>query len=156
MKFNKDILRRKAGFSLIELLIVIAILGILSVAGIGLYTSSLGKSRDARRKSDLSTIQKALESYYNDYGTYPASTASSNLCADTTHCYLRTTPVDPNGPSYYYIRGNVSGTNQSFQIYSAIERSDDSGTGVNQLGYSGTSCNGSLCKYGVSSTNTTP
>ena len=69
------------GITLIELLIVISILGIMSVSGVGLYKASLERSKDARRKADIGTIQKALELYYNDYGQYPASTASSDLCA---------------------------------------------------------------------------
>lgn len=145
MKWNR-------GFTLIELLIVISILGILAVSGASGYFTSLSRSRDARRKADLSTIQKALESYYNDNGIYPAGITSTDLCASAVNCYLRTTPSDPSSYVYYYVRGNVSGTSQSFQLYSTLERTDDTGTG------SGTYTNncGTTCRYGVSSTNTTP
>lgn len=142
------------GFSLIELLIVVAILGALAIVGVGGYMSSLQRSRDARRKADLSSIQKGLESYYNDNGYYPVNTTSTYLCASDVNCYLKTTPTDPKGYTYYYLRGDVSGTNQSFQLYSTLERTDDTGTGT---GSYGTNCGtGITCRYGVSSTNTTP
>jgi len=147
-------MKKKKGFSLIEILIVMAILGILMLAGVGNYYASLKSSRDARRKADLSTIQKGLESYYNDNGIFPASTASSNLCASDINCYLRTTPSDPSGgASYCYIRGIISGTNQSYQMYAKLERTQD----INYVSY-GTpaGCAAGTWTYGVSSTNTTP
>ncbi|MGB9706948.1 MAG: type IV pilin protein, partial [Microgenomates group bacterium] len=64
-------IKPKFGFTLIELLVAVAILGILATVGLGSFQSSQMKGRDARRKSDLSQIQKALEMYYNDKGAYP-------------------------------------------------------------------------------------
>lgn len=146
----------KSGFSLIEVIVVTAILGILSVAGVTSFTASIERTRDARRKADLGTIQKAVEAYYGDNALYPASITAADLCASAANCYLRTIPTDPAGGSYayHYVRGNTSGTSQSYQLYSTLERTDDTGTGVNQGGYAGT-CGGT-CKYGVSSPNTTP
>lgn len=146
----------RAGFSLIEVIVVTAILGILSILGISNFTATIERSRDARRKADLSTIQKGLESYYGDNSVYPATITTADLCASTTTCYLKTVPTDPSGGSnvYYYVRGNTGGTSQSYQLYSTLERTDDTGTGVNQGGYAGT-CGGT-CKYGVSSSNVTP
>ncbi len=142
------------GFSLIEVIVVTAILGILSILGISNFTTTIERSRDARRKADLSTIQKGLESYYGDNSVYPATITAADLCASTTTCYLKTVPTDPSGGSnvYDYVREN---TGQSYQLYSTLERNDDNGTGVNQNGYVGTTC-GSTCKYGVSSSNVTP
>lgn len=64
------------GFTLIELLVVIAIIGLL--AGIVLFSlnSTRSKSRDAKRKSDLVAIQKALELYYSDNISYPSTGGS--------------------------------------------------------------------------------
>lgn len=144
--------RNDRGFSLVELLIVIAILGTLTVAGTANYMSSLEISRDGRRKGDLSSIQKALESYYNDNGFFPTDITADSLCASETNCYLRTIPSDPSGYTYYYVRGNVSGANQSFQLYSTLENEDDTGIGTGTY----TDDCGTTCRYGVSSTNTTP
>jgi len=65
--------QKNFGFTLMELLIVIAILGLLATIGLGSFRTSQMKGRDAQRKSDLSQIQKALEMYYNDYSGYPAA-----------------------------------------------------------------------------------
>jgi prepilin-type N-terminal cleavage/methylation domain-containing protein len=58
-------------FTLVELLVVIAVLGILSTIGLVAFNSSQVRGRDATRKSDLRQIANALELYYNDYGYYP-------------------------------------------------------------------------------------
>ena len=150
------------GFTLVEVLIVITVLALMTVGTVGFFDNSLMGSRDGRRKADLSTIQKGLESYYNDYGYYPVDISASSLCGSTANCYVKTIPTDPKGYAYLYVSGNESGTNQSFQLYSTLERNidasaanDDSGTGTGT--YSG-NCGvaGAGCKYGVSSTNTTP
>ncbi len=63
-------LNNKSGFTLIELLVVISIIGLLSSIVLTSVNSARAKARDARRKSDLHTIQLALELYYDKYGTY--------------------------------------------------------------------------------------
>ena len=142
-------MKNKSGFSLLEILVVMAILGILAVAGIGTYFSSVGRSRDGRRKADLSTIQKALESYYNDSGNYPADINQSTLCdpVDPVKCYISVVPTDPKGTPYTYST-DAAGT--YFKLYATLERNDDTGGNV--------VCTGTpvVCTFGVSSTNTTP
>lgn len=59
------------GFTLVELLITISIIGILSAIGLVLYSTVLKQSRDSKRQSDLKSIQLALEQYSNDQGFYP-------------------------------------------------------------------------------------
>ena len=66
--------KRSRGFTLIELLVVITIIGILSGIGVAAFTSVQKKGRDAQRKSDLSSIQAALEQYYSDHDSYPGET----------------------------------------------------------------------------------
>ncbi|MEI6532996.1 MAG: type II secretion system protein GspG [Candidatus Roizmanbacteria bacterium] len=148
---------KKNGFTLLEILIVIAIIGILSGFVTIQVTSSIGKSYDSRRKSDLNAIQKALESYYNDNNAYPSSlTFGGALCA-TAGCssanYMKPLPNDPHTCSYAYIVGS---NNQSYQLYSTLGNSADIGTGIVQTGYTIPSCGSCICKYGVSSSNTTP
>ena len=65
-----------AGFTLLEMTVVLAIMGILATAAIGAYLASQQKGRDARRKSDLSQMQRALEAYISDHGLYPAAIGS--------------------------------------------------------------------------------
>jgi len=62
--------KNQKGVSLVELLIVIAILGILIGVAIVSVADVRAKSRDAQRRLDLKQIQLALEKYANYYGTY--------------------------------------------------------------------------------------
>lgn len=67
------------GFTLVELILVMAIIAILSVVGIGSYTQATVKSRDTERKSDLNQMAKALESFMNDVGRYPLDDDGGNM-----------------------------------------------------------------------------
>lgn len=65
--------KNQKGFTLIELLVVIAIIGILSTLSVIALNNARQKSRDARRVADVKQIQTALELYYNDANSYPAT-----------------------------------------------------------------------------------
>lgn len=65
--------RKKVGFTLVELLVVISIISILSVVGLTIYTGVQKGARDAKRKSDLTAISKALEQYRTANNSYPVS-----------------------------------------------------------------------------------
>ena len=68
----------RKGFTLIEMLIVIAIIGILSsivLVGLGPIQR---RGRDARRQADLRQVQNALELYYNKCGYYPGLAAGGS------------------------------------------------------------------------------
>ena len=98
-----------SGFTLIEILIVVAIIGILaSVALVGLNPVQK-KGRDARRISDLRQIQTSLELYFTKNGTYPDAQDFPALKTALTDAQIGTNniPDDPrNAPSndihYYY------------------------------------------------------
>lgn len=87
--------RRKA-FTLIELLIVITIIGILSVALIPRLTGGPAKARDAQRKAALQQIGTALEFYADDNsGAYPAAPDCVNDMTAELGPYLTSIPTDP-------------------------------------------------------------
>lgn len=65
-------LRRRA-FTLVEVLTVVAIIGILVSITTYVYSSSLLRSRDYQRRSDIATIQNSLEQFYLDNRSYPAN-----------------------------------------------------------------------------------
>ncbi len=70
-------MKRNAGFTLIELLVVIAIIGILASVILASLTSARAKANDVNRKATIHQMQTALEEYYSDNGSYPATTAFS-------------------------------------------------------------------------------
>lgn len=64
---------KQKGFTLVELLVVISIIGILATITMASLNAARAKSRDVRRKQDIESIQTALEMYYDAYGGYPSS-----------------------------------------------------------------------------------
>src|SRR5688572_6538667 len=59
------------GFTLIELLVVVAIIGLLSSVVLASLSTARAKAKDARRLSDMHSIQTALALYYDSFGVYP-------------------------------------------------------------------------------------
>ncbi len=71
------------GFTLLELLVVMAVIGVLAGFFVSNYPAQIQRSRDARRKSELKQYQAALESYANqNRGFYPMPTLAFPLPAD--------------------------------------------------------------------------
>lgn len=61
----------RKGFTLVELLVVVSIIGILSVIGLTLYSGVKARARDAQRLDDARKIMIALEAYKSGAGKYP-------------------------------------------------------------------------------------
>ncbi len=148
----------KKGFTLLELIIVITILGVLSALVSGNFLISLQRGRDAHRKEDLNQTQRGLELYYEDSRTYPLTNIfnSTQLCHPSgcdTRTYITKISDDPStsaGYKYYY---ESDGT--FYKLYSCIENTQDQGSGVLQSGYVGTNCGAcGTCKYKMTSSNT--
>ncbi len=106
-------MKKHRGFTIIELLVVVAIIGILSSIVMVSLSSSKQKSRDAKRVSDIKTLQLALATYYSDNLQYP-----TNLSPLVPN-YLPVLPRDPSGTvactsgseaSCYYYNGYRSGS----------------------------------------------
>ncbi|MDA1079824.1 MAG: prepilin-type N-terminal cleavage/methylation domain-containing protein, partial [bacterium] len=61
----------RKGFSLIEVLIMVAILGLLLVVGYFYMAPHMARGRDGKRISDLNKLKVVFEDYYNDNSCYP-------------------------------------------------------------------------------------
>ena len=71
----------KKGFTLLELIVVIVILGILATLGFTQYTKMVEKGRTAEAKITLGQIRSAQFAYYQEYGAY--TTTFGNLIVDS-------------------------------------------------------------------------
>lgn len=107
----------RQGFTLVEILVVVGILGLLSIAIGASYVNSLRTGRDSRRKADMETLRQAVELYKSDNPSvgYPNGTGSTQTALMT----ILTSPVpyinSPNFPkdpetakNYYYERLTAS------------------------------------------------
>ncbi len=114
VKFNHS-----KGFSLLELLVAIAIITMLASVVIASWNSAREKAQDARRISELKQLKYALELYHTNYGHYPRESDGANgrigegagidlMLAD----YMTAIPHDPAGPDsdtyYYYYDGDAT------------------------------------------------
>jgi len=115
------------GFTLVELLVVVAIIGILSTLLTANFIAVRQRGRDAQRKSNLRQVQSALELYRADQAGYPP-TASFPACglsftnvAGTT-TYMQKVPCDPTSVSYSY----SSTDSTRYTLIGCLENSSDS------------------------------
>ena len=87
------------GFSLVELLVVISIIGILSALLTVNFMGARERARDAQKIQDLDAIKNALRSYYNDNQSYP--TSYSDISPDyITNIPNHTYEYLPDGDSF--------------------------------------------------------
>ncbi len=111
----------KKGFTLLELLIVVAIIALLSSLGAVSVSSQRKKANDARRRADIHQLQVALEGYYVDHQKYPDQLIFNGqplTSADGQTVYLRSVPKDPKNidPNLYVYNATPSGQAASYDI----------------------------------------
>ena len=167
---------KKNGFTIMEILILLALIGILTT-GLLIAVNPMrqfSKGWDARRKADLSLLNKAFEDYYNDHGCYPTA---SDVCYDTPIAigntsytchvcgnnsaspsfkpYIDKLPCDPQAPQKNYLYQYQNADCSSwYNAYSEFALDDDRDSQA--LGCAGGSCGPAPrgYDYGVSSPNT--
>jgi general secretion pathway protein G len=83
-------MRKRNGFTLIEVLIVVTLVVILASIGLATYTNSVRRAREAALKEDLFRMRDAIDQYYADKNKYPS--VLQDLVSDG---YLREIPKDP-------------------------------------------------------------
>ncbi len=104
---NDNMTESKQGFTRIELLVVVGIIGLLSVLATVALNSARERSRDAKRLADVARTQVALEFYFNDHNSYPVATTALPLGQPITRCLSSSGFIgscDPSSESVYMER----------------------------------------------------
>jgi general secretion pathway protein G len=122
---------RDRGFTLIELMVVMAVIVTLAGVGLVMYTNSVTRAKEATLKEDLFRLRDAIDQYYADKNKYPAS-----LDALVEDKYIRAVPVDPftNSPETWQTTpsepepGNLSAQPGIYDVKSGSEGTALDGT----------------------------
>ncbi len=142
------------GFTIIELLIVISIIGVL----VGIATFALQGAqragRDAKRKSDLAQISAAVELYRSSCRTYPPSssvyggaTLEGTGVGNCDGVFMQSIPYDAAAPDRVYSYTFDSATN-SYSLCAALE--EPPVPAINMEDFNCAGC-GETCNYAVTS-----
>ena len=119
------------GFTLIELIVVVALIGILAAIALPNYRIAIQQSKEAVLKEDLFQLRSLLDQYYADKSKYPPS-----LEALVEAGYLRKVPVDPitNGTDWQVVFEEVDPDNPTtteqgvYDVHSASDQNALNGT----------------------------
>jgi general secretion pathway protein G len=129
-------LHRQPGFTLLELLVVIVIIGLLAAYVGPKYFSQLGKSEVTITKAQIEAFDKALDTYRLDVGRYPtteeglaALLVKPAAAANWNGPYLKKeVPLDPWGHAYLY---RSPGSKRDFEVVSYGKDGQPGGTDEN-------------------------
>ena len=113
------------GFTLIELMIVIAIIGILAAVAIPKLTGVKGRANISAVQSELKSLQSSLEMYYIDHGSYPTGGLSNLVPSYTSQEAIE----DPGGNEYGTGGGSTANINDDdYEIEHEVPGTDPTAT----------------------------
>jgi len=141
---NKLTIRKKQGFTLIEILVVVAVISILSSGVLFNILQARGSARDDIRISDLKRMQLAIEMYKSEVGRYPAGCRTAavpnnwggngagaykctgDLIVGLKPDYISSLPLDPNASNLisskgYLYQTNSTGTEYKLMVNGSVE-----------------------------------
>jgi prepilin-type N-terminal cleavage/methylation domain-containing protein len=109
-KINTSHLSKMRGFTIVELLIVIVVIGILAAIVIVAYNGIQDRAKNTKYQTDAKALQKGAEAVNADLGSYPKGTTTADLISTTNS----TTVVGFNATTTFKIPSGVS------VVYSAV------------------------------------
>ncbi len=130
-------MKKQAGFSLIEIMVVVVILGILASIVVPKILSRPDEARVVKAKQDILAIQNALDLYKLDNGYYPSTEQGLESLVKKPETspvpqnwkpYLKSLPEDPWGREYIFLNPGQHG---DIDIYTLGADGESGGTGIN-------------------------
>ncbi|RMP09925.1 proteinral secretion pathway protein GspG [Pseudomonas syringae pv. persicae] len=128
--------RGQDGFTLIEIMVVVVILGILAAVVVPRVLDRPDQARAAAARQDIAGLMQALKLYRLDHGTYPNQAQSLkalverpvNVNKNNWRAYIERLPDDPWGRPYHYLNPGVNG---EVDLFSLGADGQPDGEGVN-------------------------
>ena len=135
--------RKQKGFTIIELIVIIVVIGILASIVYVSFTTVQKRSRDSQRDRDVMEIQRGLDKYYAANGMYPqiqtpspvadgTSADAQGLATILVPTYMTQFPTPPSSATYQYVRGPIA--NSSYGIEMNYESKANCQRGNNNQG----------------------
>lgn len=109
----KNTKKQQKGFTVIEVLVVVAIIGLLASIVLTNLSTAKSRGRDAKRKSDMIQIRTALELYFNEHNSYPITSGEwrgtsvnngsfdlvglTGYIPELAPAFMTALPMDPSG-----------------------------------------------------------
>jgi general secretion pathway protein G len=124
----------RRGFTLIEMMIVVVILGLLATLIMPKILDNPEKARRVKAKADMRTIQQALAAFKIDVGRFPTTSEGLQALVQNPGVqkyqpdgYLERVPMDPWGHNYIYVSPGIH--SKDYDIESYGKDGEDGGTG---------------------------
>lgn len=131
IKFPQGMSGRARGFTMIELVVVMAVLGLLLTLAMPRYMASLERGREQVLQNNLAQMREAIDRFYGDNARYP-----EQLEELVTKRYLRAVPLNPftEGPDWAVIAPPSGGKGAVYDVRDPTLASGESGPGLSRHG----------------------
>jgi len=118
------------GFTLIELIVVMAIIALLVTVAVPRYFASVDRSKEAVLRTDLNVMRDAIDKFYGDKGRYPENLAElvgkrylralpRDPITESTDTWVVVPPADPGLSGVYDVKSGASGDSAEGSPYSS-------------------------------------
>ena len=128
---NSGAPRRARGFTMIELVVVMAVLGLLLTLAMPRYMDSLERGREQVVQNNLAQMREAIDRFYGDTGRYPAQ-----LDELVTRRYLRAVPLNPftDAPDWTVVAPPSGGKGAVYDVRDPTAPAAEAGAAVARRG----------------------